>query len=150
MYIMSVPSGLLTPSFWFTYPIPAWFVHPPHLDTTPGISAPLGYSRHLLWFTHPPSGCTHRFPLVYSPPPVYSVRIVSVADLGGREGCAPPPPGHPNSFDFMQFSGKFGKIVCWRPPWGVGAPPPPGKSWIRRCVSYMNSKEPLKELLLSI
>ena len=27
----------------------------------------------------------------------------------------------PNSFDFMQFSGKFGKIVCWRPP------PPPGK-----------------------
>ena len=26
---------------------------------------------------------------------------------GGREGCT-PPPGHPNSFDFMQFSGKFG------------------------------------------
>ena len=34
---------------------------------------------------------------------------------------APPPPGGPNSFNFMQFLGKFGKIVCWRPP-------PPG-SW---------------------
>ena len=27
------------------------------------------------------------------------------------------PPG-PNSFNFMQFWGKFGKIVCWRPPEG--------------------------------
>ena len=27
-----------------------------------------------------------------------------------------PPPGGPNSFNFMQFLGKFGKIVCWRPP----------------------------------
>ena len=33
------------------------------------------------------------------------------------------PPGGPNSFNFMQFLGKFGKIVCWRPPWGVDAPP---------------------------
>ena len=48
----------------------------------------------------------------------------------GGEGLA-PPPGYPNSFDFIQFSGKFGKIVCWRPPpLGVGAPL--GKSWIRR------------------
>ena len=23
----------------------------------------------------------------------------------------------------MQFLGKFGKFVCWRPRWGVGAPP---------------------------
>ena len=30
----------------------------------------------------------------------------------GREGC---PPGGPNSFNFMPFLGKFGKIVCWRP-----------------------------------
>ena len=37
---------------------------------------------------------------------------------GGREGRV--PPGWPNSFDFMQFSGKFGKIICWLPP-----PPPP-------------------------
>ena len=33
---------------------------------------------------------------------------------GGREGRA--PPGGPNSFNFMQFLGNFGKIVCWRPP----------------------------------
>ena len=25
-------------------------------------------------------------------------------------------PGAPNSFNFMQFLGKFGAIVCWRPP----------------------------------
>ena len=35
------------------------------------------------------------------------------------------PPGGPNSFNFMQFLGKFGKIVCWRPP-GELAPPPRG------------------------
>ena len=37
----------------------------------------------------------------------------------------PPPPGGPNSFNFMQFSGKIGKIICWRPP-GELAPPPRG------------------------
>ena len=26
------------------------------------------------------------------------------------------PPGGPNSFNFMRFLGKFGKIVCWCPP----------------------------------
>ena len=45
------------------------------------------------------------------------------------------PPGGPNSFNFMQFLGKFGKIVCWRPPWGVGAPSS-GKSWIRHCRGW--------------
>ena len=35
----------------------------------------------------------------------------TLADLRGREGR---PPG-PNSFNFMQFLGKFGKIICWRP-----------------------------------
>ena len=29
-----------------------------------------------------------------------------------RDACL---PGHPNSLDFMQFSGKFGKIVSWHP-----------------------------------
>ena len=43
---------------------------------------------------------------------------------------ARPPPGRPNSFDFMQFSGKFGVFT---PPWRVHAPPPSGKSWIRHC-----------------
>ena len=28
----------------------------------------------------------------------------------------PPPLRGPNSFNFMQFLGNFGKIVCWRPP----------------------------------
>ena len=48
----------------------------------------------------------------------------AVADLGGRRGRAPPPPGGPNSFNFMQFLGKFDKFVCWCP--GELAPPPRG------------------------
>ena len=44
-----------------------------------------------------------------------------VADLRGCEGLAPHP--RPNSFNFMQFLGKFGKIVCWCPPRRFGAPP---------------------------
>ena len=38
-----------------------------------------------------------------------------MADLRGCVGHAP----HPNSFNFMQFLGKFGKIVCWRLPGGL-------------------------------
>ena len=37
-----------------------------------------------------------------------------VADLHSKILDA-RPPGSPNSFNFMQFLGKFGKIVCWRP-----------------------------------
>ena len=41
----------------------------------------------------------HKFPIMYA-----------VADLRGKRGtCAPRGP---NSFNFMQFLGKFGKIVC--------------------------------------
>ena len=40
-----------------------------------------------------------------------------MADLGD---AGTRTPGHPNSFDFMQLSGKFGKIVSR----GVGAPTP--------------------------
>ena len=32
-----------------------------------------------------------------------------------RGGTRDVPEG-PNSFNSMQFLGKFGKIVCWRPP----------------------------------
>ena len=39
----------------------------------------------------------------------YDLMTRLVADLRGREGRAPPGP---NSFNFMQFLGKFGKIVC--------------------------------------
>ena len=49
----------------------------------------------------------------------------SVADLGGGGGSRDARPRVPNSFNFMQFSGKFGKIVCWCPP-GELAPPPRG------------------------
>ena len=54
--------------------------------------------------------------------------IQSVADLHSKIlDAPPPPPGGPNSFNFMQFLGKFGKIVCWRPPSpGELAPPPRG------------------------
>ena len=41
-----------------------------------------------------------------------TISILAVADLRGREGRA---LGGPNSFNFMQFLEKFGKIVCWRP-----------------------------------
>ena len=47
-----------------------------------------------------------------------------VADLHSKILDA-PPPGGPNSFNFMQFLGNFGEIVCWRPPEEL-APPPRG------------------------
>ena len=50
------------------------------------------------------------------------VTTLPLADLGGHEGRT-PPPGRPNSFDFMQFSGKFGVFT---PPPG-GFTPPLGK-----------------------
>ena len=46
--------------------------------------------------------------------------IITVADLRGARGG-------PDSFNFMQFLGKFGKIICWRSPLpGELAPPPRG------------------------
>ena len=39
---------------------------------------------------------------------------ITVADLHSK--ILDAPPGGPNSFNFMQFLGKFGKIVCWYPP----------------------------------
>ena len=47
----------------------------------------------------------------------------------GRQGRAPPLPGGPNSFIFMQFSAKNQKNNRFL---GVGAPSW-GKSWIRHC-----------------
>ena len=58
--------------------------------------------------------------------------IVTELIIGGSRGGvrdARPPPGRPNSFDFMQFSGKFGVFT---PPL-EGSRPPSGKSWIRHC-----------------
>ena len=59
-----------------------------------------------------------------------------------REGRAAPPPGGPNSFNFMQFLGKFGKIVCWRPPGELASPPQgnPGSATAKSllCISNKN------------
>ena len=41
---------------------------------------------------------------------------LSVADLHSKILDACPLPGGPNSFNFVQFLGNFGKIVCWPPP----------------------------------
>ena len=58
---------------------------------------------------------------------VLEIHRSTVADLRRARGTCPPSPGS-NSFNFMLFFGKFGKIVCWRPleDWR-----PSGKSWIR-------------------
>ena len=53
----------------------------------------------------------------------------TVADLGGAHPARAPPTAQ-NFLNFMQFFVKFGKIICWRPPWRVGAPSY-GESWIR-------------------
>ena len=49
-----------------------------------------------------------------------SVTMCIGGSRGGREGRT-PPPGRPNSFDFMQFSGKFGVFT---PPLEGSRPPP--------------------------
>ena len=56
----------------------------------------------------------------------------ALADLRGRMGRA--PPGGPNSFNFMQFLGKFGKIVCCRPPGGLALPPRRNPGSATACV----------------
>ena len=43
---------------------------------------------------------------------------------GGSRGGGAREDGVPNSFNFMQFLGKFGKIVCWRPPGELARPLP--------------------------
>ena len=58
--------------------------------------------------------------------PVFLASVTSkcsLADLGGGREGRTPPPGRPNSFDFMQFSGKFGVFT---PPL-EGSRPPLGK-----------------------
>ena len=66
--------------------------------------------------------------------------------LRGRQGRTHPQwrilgwsardaPG-PNSFIFMQFSGKFGQIIGFCPILKFGPPPPSQKSWIRHCIPY--------------
>ena len=48
----------------------------------------------------------------------------SIGGYKGFRGTRTPLPRHPNSFNFMQFLGNFGKIMCWRPPpEGLVSPP---------------------------
>ena len=46
---------------------------------------------------------------------------------GGSKGDGRTPTAQ-NFLNFMQFFGKFGKIICWRPP--EGWRPSYGESWI--------------------
>ena len=57
---------------------------------------------------------------------------------GARDACPPSP----NSFNFMQFLGKFGKIdrMLAPLPWRVGAPIS-GKSWIRHWLGFLQLPE---------
>ena len=48
----------------------------------------------------------------------------AVADLRGARGTRGPPPPAQNFFLFMQFSGKIGQIIGWRPLlWEILDPP---------------------------
>ena len=53
------------------------------------------------------------------------VRVVR-ANGGSRGARETPPPRGPNSFNFRQFGGKFGKILRWHPRPGELAPPAQG------------------------
>ena len=97
-------------------------------QTRPGYVTPSSASGHGTWIPYPlltpllTSGGHHWGPIhlrTYpSPPPHYQ----PVADLRGARETR-PFPGGPNSFNIMQFLGKFGKILCWRPPRELANPP---------------------------
>ena len=71
--------------------------------------------------------------------------MVGSGGFRGGAGGACPPPGHPNSFDFMQFLGKFWQNRMLAPPRELA--PPLGKSWIRRWWEHL-SKRGNERLLL--
>ena len=57
---------------------------------------------------------------------VHSWKGRSLCSGRSKEGCkGRAPPVAQNFFIFMQFSGKIGQIIGWRPPLGL-APPPLG------------------------
>ena len=57
---------------------------------------------------------------------IFTCGHTPVADLHTKIlDVSPPPSRGPNSFNFIQFLGTLGKIVCWRPYEGL-APPPRG------------------------
>ena len=51
----------------------------------------------------------------------YKSQMSIVESSGGSKGVrGMPQPRGPNSVNFTQFLGNFGKIVCWRPPSSEG------------------------------
>ena len=67
----------------------------------------------------------------------------AVADLGGGDKGRAPPPLDQNFFIFMQFSGKFGQIIGWRPPPPGLAHPPLGNP--RSATVLFNTFEIMKQ-----
>ena len=69
---------------------------------------------------------------------MYLCRRLPVGDLGGARDAGHPSP---NSFNFMQFLGKFGKIVCWAPLPRVGATTSgnPGSATVAYNVTTLHS-----------
>ena len=80
----------------------------------------------------------------HSPPP-HTHRTVELLDetirwrIRGSLWCAHQPLWPQNSLNFMQFFGKFDKILCWRPR-RIGVPSH-GGSWIHPC----NAPTPLPD-----
>ena len=66
---------------------------------------------------------------------VHDIKGNTVTDVGGRRVHTPPMAQ--NFLNFMQFFGKIGNFICWRPPRTVGAPSY-GESWIhpRNSIAY--------------
>ena len=65
---------------------------------------------------------------------------LTLADI---RGGAPSSPWGPNSFNFMQFLGKFAKIVYWRLPWRVGAPPHGTPGSATGSLKHMEVRRPM-------
>ena len=72
---------------------------------------------------------------------IWLVQVFSGGSKGGVRDAR--PPGRPNSFNFMQFLGEFGKIV--RPPGGF-TPPPGGNPGSVTGIVDLCSERELTEL----
>ena len=64
--------------------------------------------------------------------------FITDVNSGGFRGCPwhASLPMAQNFLNFMQFFAKFGKIICWHPPWRFGAPSY-RESWI--CPWWMST-----------
>ena len=102
----------------------------------------------------PPAAHAHKFPTItsslprdlqdqrYAKPVHHSGcsehALLDITRSGGSKRPSLPLTRGPNSFNFMQFLGKYGKIVCWHPP-GRLVPPPrrnPGSATDSGCGEH--------------